>query len=164
MPVLIKKIQDEMSKFPRDLKEYPRLGVKKIESKAWIGTRSLMFKGVVFGETDKYPVLVQFFGLDFEKVKSKKADVPAKVDGTVWYHSTPSLKAHEVSLKCGCTDFRFRWEFPLYKNGALIGNFRRYTPVPGSNRGPANPKELMGMCKHLYSMVLALKDADLIKA
>ncbi len=62
-----------------------------------------------------------------------------------------------------CADFRFRFAKELYDVGALIGNWQRYTPVPGSNRGPVNPEERLGVCKHIYSLLTNLERMDYIK-
>ena len=55
-----------------------------------------------------------------------------------------------------CPDFRHRFEKQLFDEKGLVGTFRRYTPVPGSNRGPVNPKDLLGYCKHINSFLRAM--------
>lgn len=163
MPLPLKKLATDLKKFGRDPKDYPRLGVKGLESKLFVGTKAIMFRGTVLGETDKYPVLIQFFGLNVGTEKSDKTPVAAKVEKNLWYHSKPSISQNPISIKCGCQDFRFTFEYPLHKNKSLIGNYRKYTPVAGSNRPPRNPKDLLGYCKHIYSMLAALKDSKRIE-
>lgn len=61
-----------------------------------------------------------------------------------------------------CSDFRFFWEFPLYKIGSLIGSFRRYVRKT-TTRPPKNPDNIVGYCKHLYSFIKALQGSNLVK-
>lgn len=151
-----------MLKFPRNPKDYPKLKIKNIESKASPGIKSLMFKSIVLGETDDYVTYIQFFKVDYSDTKDKDFLVPAKVEGRLKYYKKPGVSSNPVFLKCSCPDFRFKWEKSLYDNQGLLGNFRRYTKVSGSTRPPANPDNLMGVCKHLWNFLGSLRDTGQI--
>jgi hypothetical protein len=61
-----------------------------------------------------------------------------------------------------CSDFRFFWEHPLFVKKSLIGQFRKYVRKT-TTYPPKNPQGILGMCKHLWSFVNALKEAKLVK-
>lgn len=67
-------------------------------------------------------------------------------------------------VNCDCMDFRFRFADHNHQDDSLAGNPPpQYIPVPGSNRGPANPKMLPGLCKHLMKLVQTLKQQKLVR-
>jgi hypothetical protein len=75
-----------------------------------------------------------------------------------------SIDASSGVLVKNCSDFRFFWEHPLFVKKSLIGQFRRYVRVvPPSGRPPKNPQGILGVCKHIWSFVNALKEAKLVK-
>jgi hypothetical protein len=162
MPQFLKNIKSDMMKFPRDPNKYPRLQIRNLESKSAPGIKSVTYKTTVLGENDNYVTYVQFFKVDFAKAKDKDHPVATKVEKFVAYRENIDVNKHPVFLKCSCADFRFTWEYPLFKENALIGKYRKYVKVAGSNRGPRNPDERTGFCKHVYSLLSALKDSGQI--
>lgn len=168
MPQFLRDIRDELKDFPRNHRKYPRLRIRSFESKAVIHTRSIIYRAAVMGETANYVTSIQFFDIDFFDEKDKKDHpLPVKVHGKIHYHQVPSVGRNTVLLKCSCPDFRFRWEKPLFDNGALIGQWRKYTrvtPPPPVGLPHANPEELMGYCKHVNSLLFALKDSGYVQS
>ena len=163
MPRLLKNIRDEMKKLPRDPNKYPKLQITKLETRNSPGIKSITYKSVVKGEhKEDYITFIQFFGVLFENTKKGKFTEPAKVGKELRFHPKPSVIGNKVNLKCSCQDFRFVWEFPLFEKQALIGRFRKYIRVPGSTRPPRNPDDLMGLCKHVWSMLNALNKSGTI--
>lgn len=172
MPKLLKEIRSEMRKLPRDPSKYPKLRVSKLESTPAPGIKSITYKAVVSSEFPKkrkeekvdipYITFVRFFDVLFEETKSSKFSVPVKVGSKLLYHPIPTIAENRVQLKCSCADFRFVWEYPLFEQKALIGRFRKYIRVPGSDRPPRNPSDLMGFCKHTWSLLNALNTGKLI--
>lgn len=162
MPVFFKDVKTDMKKVPRDPNSYPRLPNRKVESIARPGIKSLTYKSIILGETDNYISTIQFFKVGFNGGKNKKFSIPSKVEGKLVYHEKLSIKKHPSMMKCSCPDFRFMWEKPLYDNKGLIGRFRKYTKVAGSTRPSRNPDERIGFCKHVNSLLSALKDSGQI--
>lgn len=73
------------------------------------------------------------------------------------------LNADTARVACDCMDFRFRFADNNNKDDSLAGEAPpAYQRVPGSNRGPANPTPLPGMCKHLYAVVNQLKRSRVV--
>lgn len=158
MPVLLNKIYSGLSSFGRNVSSYPSLRLKKLETLASPGVNSLMYKSIIEGESDDYLTYVQFFDLEYSDTKDKDFTEAETVAGKLKYHKKPNVSVNPVTLKCSCTDFRFCFEKELSDNKALIGAWRRYTPVkPPSGRPPKNPRHVMGMCKHTHNLLKILK-------
>lgn len=165
MPIYLKDVKAELRKFGRTASKYPQYRVSKLQSRASNITKSVSYKAIVRGETDNYMVHVQFFNVIFSK--DKKPDyVPVKVDDELWYYRVPTIRSNPVHIKCSDPDFRFRFEKELYDNSGLVGNWRRYTrktPPPPAGRPYVNPEHWMGFCKHIWSFLLYLQNAGLLK-
>lgn len=158
MSVLLSKIYSGLSAFGRNPGSYPPLKMRKLETLASPGIKSLMYKSVIKGETDDYLTYAQFFNLEYSDIKDKEFSEAEKVGNKVKYHKKPSISKNPVSLKCSCTDFRFCFEKELYDSKALVGAYRKYTPVkPPSGRPPKNPGHHLGCCKHVYNLIEILK-------
>jgi len=64
-------------------------------------------------------------------------------------------KKLNVKVSCSCPDFLFRWEYPLYANGAadiVYGN--------GDPANTTNPGNVPGMCKHLIALRVLIKNSE----
>jgi hypothetical protein len=73
------------------------------------------------------------------------------------------LNSETSRVACDCMDFRFRFANNNAKDNSLAGNPPpAYHRVPGSNRPPANPSNLPGMCKHLMAVVQNLKRQKIV--
>lgn len=158
MPLLLSKVYSGLSAFGRNPGSYPPLRMKRLDTLASPGIKSIMYKSVMEGETSDYLTYVQFFELEYNAKKDKDFTEAEKVAGKIMYHKKPSIAKNPVALKCSCTDFRFCFEKELFDNKGLIGNWRKYTPVaPPSGRPPKNPGHHVGTCKHSHNLVSVLK-------
>lgn len=55
-----------------------------------------------------------------------------------------------LRVRCSCPDFRWRFSWENHREDSLWGvKAPAYLPV--SDRGPANPSKLPGLCKHLMA-------------
>lgn len=169
MPLPLKRIKDDMKNsppwkpggLPRDPdKKYSKHKVTKLETLAAPGIKSLTHKAVVKGSTSDYLTVVQWFGVDFQE-NQKDGLVPVGFQKKLLFHRKPSVRQNEVKLKCSCDDFRFTFEKPLFDSKALIGTYRRYRRKT-VDHPVRNQPESNGYCKHLHSLILALKGADII--
>lgn len=177
MPVLLKQIRNQLKQYrPGAPRSYPLQRVSKLESRAAPGINSVTYKAVVKGSgTRDYITFVQFFDVEFKENKDKKFFIPVSVGENLKFHSKHSVAKNRVSLKCSCDDFRFRFEKQLFDEKALIGRFRKYvrkTPPPvrpanAKNPNPIgkdfeNPDDYLGFCKHIWSLLNALKGSDIV--
>lgn len=165
------KYESPVNKITRDAKKvyghfFP---VKNLQTVAMIGVKTIMFKAESTGSNgDIYNCSIQMKGVDFSETAEKDRVAVSIVDKEelngkkVWFYKKPSLTKSPCAVHCTCSDFRFRWEKPLFDASALIGSFEKYTPVAGSTRPSVNPNGALGVCKHLYSMAEALKNSGLV--
>ena len=55
----------------------------------------------------------------------------------------------KVKVSCSCEDFKFRWAYVLYKEGALL-NPNTFVLEPPKK---TNPDQIMNDCKHIHAFV-----------
>jgi len=168
VPVYLHNIERELRRFPRNPEAYPVLRVVKrsFEVQPQPGMNLIRYRIIVRGETDNYLVYVWFYNVKFTDEPTSADDERTVIKRKVFYYKRPSLRENPVRLKCECDDFRFRFEKELYDNGALIGSYRRYTrktKPPPIGRPYANPKHVMGYCKHIKSFLRMLYDGGFIE-
>jgi len=156
----LKNIYDRMMEL-RNPSQYPIMNMIGYDTSGMVGFKSVMHKFQVRGESTTYLADIEFFGLTYTKDKIP-GYIPIKILGEQLYYSKPSYSNTGVELKCSCPDFRFMWEYALFKNNSLVGQFRKYTRVPGSTRPPKNPNDVPGVCKHLNSAIKVLFNSGLL--
>ena len=122
----------------------------------------LTAKAAVRGSENKvYQVLIQF--------QTVKYTPPANTDRVTFvaqeqtYAISPiDVGNTNVKVRCQCLDFRFRFAMINSADGSLFGNRPPiYRPVPGSNRGSANPSKTPGICKHIKTLMDELESGGL---
>jgi len=85
-------------------------------------------------------------------------------DGDIHNMTPISLSKSNVKVRCNCMDFYRRFASWNGSKGALFGKTPLpHQKVPGSNRGPANPEKVPGLCKHVIKTVQAMREAGLVK-
>lgn len=156
----------DMKGYGRDPGKYPRLRLAQLESAPVPVLKSYTFKGVVQGETSNYRTYVQFQDVRFCEEESKDCPDLDNVEGAAVWYRKPSLKENPARFFCECEDFKFVWSYPLFKSDGLMGNFKsfkespfHYERKPNSTAPGRNPEGRLGFCKHVNSMLLALRDS-----
>lgn len=166
MPIDLKLVNQELKRFNRDPKKYKINKINKLETIISPKTDSLTFKAISLGETDNYATYVQFFDMNFKDEPTQRDTERTVIDGIIKHYAKPSVRFNPVKLYCQCADFRFRFEKELYDNAGLIGNWRKYirqTPLPPIGHPYVNPKHFTGYCKHIWSLLVALRYDDRIE-
>ncbi len=105
--------------------------------------------------------------LIFNQVQFDNENTPENItfkarDGKEYNMQQIDLAQSTVRVTCNCLDFR--WRFAAYnaRDKSLIGSAGKpYQPI--SNRGPVNPKQVPGICKHLIATVKALKHSGMVR-
>jgi len=113
-----------------------------------------------------YLVTVQFHEVMYQDTTSKLFDQKWKVDGKDKFSRTPTIEKHPVMMKCQCRDFQFTWEKSLAENGGLWPNNRwtKYVRLTPLSEYPArNPKEKMGYCKHVATLLTYMNQSGLLR-
>ena len=80
------------------------------------------------------------------------------------HHIIPiNLQQAKIKVRCTCLDFYYRFAVTNQHHQALLGDgpppYRKSQTAP---RGPANPTNAPGMCKHLLKLAIALKEARIV--
>lgn len=164
MAVLFSQIKGDMKYFRDTSKVANDVQVLGLRIEGWVGTKNLLFRAIMKGKSaSSYITMIMFNGIEFVEKKDKDHTLPVAIDGKMYYAQVPDLWKNTIRFKDTCPDFRFRFEKELYDVGAMIGNWRRYTKVPGSTRGPVNPDNRLGYCKHIFSLLTQLKRMGYIK-
>lgn len=69
-----------------------------------------------------------------------------------------TMNSIDVNINCTCSDFKYRFAHQHYQNKSLVGEPpEQYVKVPGSNRPPVNPDNVLGACKHILALEKNLK-------
>lgn len=134
------------------------LGTIKIIALADAKTKKATFIGNVRSQSDRgtsvYKTVIVFENVALTPV-SKRQKIPLKhfsiKDRQGNTYLSPMLtNTHKVKIRCNCMDFRFAWAEWVKRAGSLFGkDFPPYVRKT-TTRPPVNPKQLPGMCKHLF--------------
>lgn len=138
------------------------INVTTLELLPFIGTRNLNVRAVVTNKGSTYNSTVIFNDVDFDA-----DDAPDNVSFTAKdgneYHVKPIiLTQHTVRVRCNCLDFYWRFAAFNAKDKSLIGA----PPKPyqrKTDRGPVNPQEVPGVCKHLMATIKALRTSGIVR-
>lgn len=118
------------------------------------GMKTIYFKGLAQNEGRQYNPIILFKNVNYNASNSIKLIA----DDGLTYHIRQLSPADDVTLRCDCKDFFWRFNYYNFLDHSLYGKKR--TKYEGSY--PANPKELPGMCKHLMSLTRALTDSGIM--
>ena len=128
----------------------------------YIGTKNLDIAAVASSEGTNYNPRLVFNNVVFEE-EDLPTNVTVKAKDGEEYHMQPiNLADNTLRVRCDCLDFYWRFAAFNAKDKSLIGSaptaYQRK-----SNRGPANPQEVPGVCKHIIATVKALKHSGMVK-
>jgi len=152
------------------------ISIISLETLPFIGTKNLnvsavaksppgtnQWTGKPQGGGEYTPSLI-FNGVEFENESTEENITFTAKDGNEYNMKQIDLNQHTVRVRCNCLDFQFRFSEYNAKDKSLIGRpSRPYRPVQGSTRGPVNPKQVPGVCKHLIAAVKALKHSGMVR-
>lgn len=145
--------------FPRTLMRQHAVDPIVIETLRWtpfVGMNTLFIKGEARNEDRHYNTIILFKKVDYSKDDVK---ITAS-DGNVYRFGKLSLESTDVSLRCNCPDFRWRFAWYNKLDRSLYGSPPpKYLPT--GTGAPANPMQLEGMCKHLMATARSLRDAGI---
>lgn len=147
----------------RHLQDYPDIRVFDLNVKPIVASNLLRFEANAESQSkpSRYNLVILFGNQVFSDKKSPTFPNQVPYQKRSIFIPRPS-ENDQVQLSCSCRDFQFRFSNPLANRGALVGKPLQYTPVPGSNRPSVNPKHTMGLCKHLWAFLKALRDSGYI--
>lgn len=159
----------------RDLRNYSRLRVVGLDRTVHISSRSVDFVSLVESESTpgrRYRAEITFVDILMSGTQTAEITNPTVITagrhvGRTAYWKTPAIAFNPVKLRCSCMDFRHRFSHELDAHDALIGEPLPYTRVTApweeGGRPYANSLGKVGICKHLYSLIVHLKARGLVK-
>ena len=136
--------------------------INSIELLPFIGTKNLNVETIASSDGTNYSPKIIFNNVEFAE-----EDLPDNVsftgkDGNEYHVKALNLAQNTLRVRCDCLDFYWRFASFNAKDKSLIGAPPKpYQRV--SNRGPANPQEVPGVCKHLIAAVKALKHSGIVR-
>lgn len=106
---------------------------------------------------DTYTSKIIFQNVIFKtEVTSQTASVVG-TDGTEYNFMKIHKNRTDVKVSCTCLDFHYRFAAYNQRDNALAGDSPE-TYVKKTDRKPANPSKVSGLCKHLIRMTTELEN------
>jgi len=128
----------------------------------FIGTKNLSVESVAASDGTNYNPKIIFNQIEFEDEDTQNNITFKGKDGNEYHMQPINLAEKTVRVRCNCLDFYWRFAAFNAKDQSLIGTAPKpYQRV--SNRGPVNPKQTPGVCKHIIQTMKALKDAGMVR-
>ncbi len=136
--------------------------IVSMELLPYIGTKNLNVTTLASSDGTNYSPKIIFNGVLFDD-EGQADNITFKAKDGEDYHVKPLLLAqHNVRVRCNCLDFYWRFAAFNAKDKSLIGT-KPKPYQPKTNRGPVNPKQVPGVCKHLIATIKAMKHAGIVK-
>jgi len=134
--------------------------ITKLSWTPFKGVKTLFVRGLAQNEGAEYSPMILFREVDYN-AKSNIVHVYAS-DGLPYEFGKVVLKENNVTLRCDCPDYLWRWHHTNAVDKSNYGRDRKkYVKIEGSTRPPVNPSELPGMCKHILKLVKVLSEAGI---
>lgn len=148
---LVQLYNSAVKAFPNTTKRQHATGPVQIVDLGWMpffGMNTLFVNATAQNEDREYNTIVLFKKVNY----GNGPGYVRLVDSTgMPFSMRPITEEQEVLVRCNCPDFRWRFNYYDHIDYSLYGRKApKYTAK--TNRGPANPSELPGMCKHLMKM------------
>jgi len=136
--------------------------VNSIELLPFLGTKNLNVGTVAASEGTNYNPKMIFNNVEFEEEDNPQNVTFTAKDGEEYHMKPILLNQNTLRVRCDCLDFYWRFASFNAKDKSLIGKApTAYQRI--SNRGPVNPQEVPGVCKHLIAAIKALKHSGLVR-
>ncbi len=150
--------QSAVDAFPHTTKRQHATGpieISEISILPFLGMKTLLLRCLATNEDRQYRPLILFRNVQYGKGKSFRDQ-----DGLTFQMEQPSLN-NEVNIRCQCGDFKWRFHHEDWNDRSLYGaNRKPYEAI--SDRGPVNPTEAIGCCKHLMKLAEILRSKKIL--
>ena len=122
------------------------------------GVKTLYIKGLAKNEDREYNSMILFKNVDYE-TNENTVTISASTGGSYKLKKI-SLEESDVLVRCNCKDFRYRFGYYNSLDRSLYGNVPTRYESKGI-RGPINPTQVSGFCKHIIKLFEVLEQAHL---
>lgn len=130
--------------------------IKNIDWIPYLGMKTLYIKGLAQNEGKEYTPTVLFRNVNY----TENGVTLTASDGLIYDFAPISLDKNEVNIRCNCPDFHWRFNYFDHLDRSLYGR-KRAKYESKNERGPVNPKESPGMCKHCMKLIEALQESGI---
>jgi hypothetical protein len=110
----------------------------------------------------EYVTRMLFSNIDYVEEEGADTSTFTSADGTGYVVRAIGYQDNDVKVGCNCLDFYYRFAVWNSKDGSLLGS----VPPPyvkKTDREPANPNQVAGMCKHLIALTDELRRERFLK-
>lgn len=153
--------------FPKTTKRQYSTDTIKINQIFWspyLNFETLFVKGLAQNTENghEYNPIILFKEVTYSNKKNKKTIVLRANDGLEYFVEPINLE-NEVSVRCNCKDFSWRFNYFNHVDKSLYGRVRKKYEAkfwPDS----ANPSKLPGLCKHLIKLAKAIDNSGIIQS
>lgn len=137
------------------------VNLKGLTWRASYGVKALEVMATAIGGEKQYAPKIIFNNVEFDDEETEdNITVPAEA-GPINFKQI-NLSENNMRVRCDCLDFYYRFATWNAKDKSLDGR----APKPyqaKTNRGPVNPKQVPGMCKHLLRIIEVLKENGAVR-
>jgi len=149
--------QSSVDAFPKTRYRQHAIDPVRIVQLSWtpyVGMRTLFIKGLAENAGRNYKPIVLFKDVIYG------SGLPVIVNDVEYLIEPISAEHNDALVRCDCKDYQYRFCHSNYLDHSLYGRDRK--KYEGKGLWKANPMEMVGMCKHLMKMFLALRDAQIL--
>ncbi len=138
--------------------------VNQLKIVPYIGTKSLMFNGVIKSDSGKtYDVTITFYDIQFSPADTRDTVTFKASNGKEYTINKIGSNTNNVRVRCNCSDFYYRFAWYNADDSSLHGPRPKPYVRKTTTRPPVNPDHTPGFCKHIMKVFLALRDANFFK-
>jgi len=120
-------------------------------------------RGSSGGKSKEYTTVVQFDDVQYEKVNTPDNISFVASNGEEYFVKPVSARNTNVHVKCDCLDFYWRFALWNFNDDSLYGR-KPKAYVKKTNRAPANPQKMPGVCKHIMKFAKALRASTIVRS
>lgn len=153
--------QSAVDAFPNTTKRQHATDPIRITSFAWtpfLGMKTLFLRVRAQNEDRVYKPIILFRDVNYD---DDDVYFTAADDGKEYHCGRLSAGNTDVLVRCECQDFYWRFNYYDYIDRSLYS--RKRTPYEATtDRGPVNPMEMPGICKHLMKTMEVVRGMGFI--
>ncbi len=126
----------------------------------FIGMKTLFVRGIAESNDKEYSPMILFKRVNFSLNEEKHPNIVS--NGKKYHLNKISLENNDVLVRCNCKDFRYRFSYYNHKDKSLYGKVAPKYESLGL-RGPINPHQVSGFCKHCIKLFEVLENTGVFK-
>lgn len=134
--------------------------ISKLKWTPFVGLKTLFLKGLAENKVNghSYQPMILFKNVIYT---NEGVSITAQDNGKI-YHFQPIKKKSDILVRCPCKDFFWRFHREDHLDRSLYGKDRK-PYIATTDRGPVNPMEVPGFCKHLIALYKTIENEGLLK-